>query len=56
MSYDASIDIKSQRSADGKLEVLLWAGSYNPGNQPEFGEDWEYYHVDLTEWKDNEGR
>ena len=43
MSFDASTVIKSKRF--GKYEVLLEAGSYNPGNQPEYGQDWEYYEV-----------
>jgi hypothetical protein len=53
MSYDASDEIKSEKL--GEIEVSLYAGSYNPGSQPEYGCDWEYYHADVTKWDETSG-
>lgn len=46
MSFDASRTLEIKRF--GPYEVILWAGSYNPGNQPEYGEKWEYFIVTVT--------
>jgi hypothetical protein len=51
MSYNAEIDLHSTRK--GNIEVQLWAGSYNPGNQPDYGEDWEYYHVSVYQMQED---
>lgn len=45
MSYDASITLETETI--GNREFSLEAGSYNPGNQPSYGSDWEYYEVFL---------
>lgn len=48
MSYDVSSELMSKRK--GNIEVMLSAGSYNAGNQPEYGNDWEYYDVEHVVW------
>jgi len=50
VSYDASICFECKRF--GKYEVMLEGGSYNPGNQPAYGSDWEYY--DVFVYKDSD--
>ena len=48
MSYDVSSELMSEKL--GKNEIMLSAGSYNAGNQPEYGNDWEYYDVEHIVW------
>jgi hypothetical protein len=45
MSYEAETTIARKKA--GKYEIYCFAGSYNPGNQPEYGRDWEYYDVNV---------
>jgi len=45
MSYEAETTMAKEMI--GKYTVYCFAGSYNPGNQPEYGNDWEYYDVSV---------
>jgi hypothetical protein len=45
MSYADSTTLASKRL--GQYEIILSAGSYDPGNQPSYGRDWEYFHVTV---------
>lgn len=53
MSYNASAQYGYKKGKG--YSVLLEAGSYNPGNQPEYGEDWEYYDVFIHKLFDSMG-
>lgn len=45
MSYDVTVTFKE--AVKGNIELSFWAGSYEELNCPDYGHDWEYYHVDL---------
>jgi len=45
MSYEAETTIANKKV--GKYTIYCFAGSYNPGNQPEYGNDWEYYDISV---------
>lgn len=47
MSYDDSAIFKIAKG-DG-IELEFFAGSYNADNTPEYGNYWEYYHINLNQ-------
>ena len=53
MSYEASAEYDS-KEGNGYM-ITLDGGSYNPGNQPEYGKDWEYYDVFVHKLSDDGG-
>lgn len=48
MSYDAMAELIGDKK--GKLGVYLNGGSYNPGNQPQYEKEWEYFDVNVVKW------
>lgn len=53
MSFDAYETIKSTRKGD--ISVMITGGSYNAGNQPQYGKEWENYVVAVVKWKGQHG-
>lgn len=51
MSYDNSTTYETHAYRHGQTRRMLqiYAGSYNAGNSPAYGEDWEYYEVEIIE-------
>jgi hypothetical protein len=53
MSYGESATLKEKKFGDHTVSIE--AGSYNPGNTPEYGKEWEYITVEATKWTGNSG-